>query len=126
MVQEVRRIILDKEEMIAALEAHKRMKPDFMPEGKIEGFEIIDDSSLKLIVKDGAQGGDERLFCDNAKLLQPLIRFCLENNIILPRQGQKSVLVAKESVSLCIILDVGIHLMSCIEASRASRLHIRG
>lgn len=106
MVQELRRITLNKAELISSLESHRRMTPNFLPDGKIVDFDIIDSTSIMITVETNPEEQEASIIFPDDKIVQALIRFCLENNIALPREGHKSVLVAKDNVSLCIALDL--------------------
>ena len=110
MVQELRRIILTKQELFSALECHRRMTPQFLPEGKIVDFETINETSMMITVETDPSVQEASVFFPDDKLIQALIRFCLENNIMLPLQGRKSVLVAQDNVSLCIDLDLDTYI----------------
>ncbi len=106
MVQELRQIVLDKNELISALESHRGMTCGYMPTGKIIDLAIVDDTnSVNVTLASVSQGKEISVMLSDAMLLQPLIRFCIENNIMLPRQGSKKVCVTKEHVALRIILD---------------------
>jgi len=127
MVKELRHIILSQDEFIPALEAHNRVTPNYLPSGKILRYECIDQDFIRVIIQITPSGQEVALIVDSSKMLQALIRFCLENNIMLPRQGQKSVLIEDDRVSLCIALDlddlietlVVEHLPICAEIARA-------
>ncbi len=106
MVQELRQIIFGKEEFISALEAHSRMNISYLPKGKIVAFEILDVTSVMVTVATDDSPEGVRVILNESKLLKPLIRFCLENNIMLPRDGHKSVLLTENNVTLCIALEV--------------------
>ncbi|MGB9153981.1 MAG: hypothetical protein WCD70_12950 [Alphaproteobacteria bacterium] len=106
MVQEVRRIILSKPELLSALESHRRMSPDILPDGKIVDFEIIDSTSMRVNVETDPTKQESSVVFSGDKLIFALIRYCIENNIILPVKGRKSVLIAEGTVSLCISLDL--------------------
>jgi hypothetical protein len=128
MVQELRQVILGKEEFISALESHSRMNVSFLPKGKIVAFEILDMSTVMITVATDENAEGVRVIMKESKLLKPLIRFCLENNIMLPRDGHKSVLLTENNVTLCIALEVdtmmampqgGLHFATQQETLRA-------
>jgi len=118
MVQELRWIMLSKHEVVTALEAHNRMTPNFMPPGTITAWEDIDQTSIKVTMT--TVSGLKTLFLGTDKLLQPLIRFCIENNIMLPLDGHKSVMVGNSNISLCIALEINAVF---IDKSFPARLH---
>jgi len=119
MVQELRRITLNKAELISSLESHRRMTPNFLPDGEIIDFDIIDHTSIMITVETDPSMREASVVPDD-KIVQALIRFCLENNIVLPREGHKSVLVAKDDVSLCIALDIDTQVTGISDRARSS------
>jgi len=112
MVQELRQIILSKDELLLAIDAHRRIKPGLLPDGKIIDFEVAGQTSIRVTIAGEDETQTTSVVFSDAKLLDALIRFCLENNIMLPRLGRKSVSVLADNVSLCIMLDVDTYLMN--------------
>jgi len=107
MVKEMRKIILSTDEIIAALDSYKRTNFEFLPPGKI----------THCVLKNGAPVtvGIETMYANKiqttefnlepAKLLDPLIRFCIENNIVLPLNSRKSALVGEDQAALFIQMN---------------------
>jgi len=118
MVQEVRHIILSKDEMISALECHSRMTPNFLPKGKIVDFDILAENSIMVTVETEPDAQEASVIFTDLKLIYALIRFCVENNIMLPREGRKTVMIGPSSVSLCINLDIETYVASNMEPLR--------
>jgi hypothetical protein len=107
MVQEMRRIVLNHEELKIALDSHRRMTADFLPEGLITSCNAVDGQNIKIAVQIPV-GGSSRsveLTLVGDDLLEPLIRFCSENNIMLPRSGVKTVLIIKNQIVLSITIN---------------------
>jgi len=104
MVKEMRKIIFSRDELVSALDTYKRSDFDFLPAGKIVKCELK--AGAPVIV------GIETAFADTIKatefsleaprLLEPMIRFCIENNIVLPRNSRKSSLVGDGQAALFI------------------------
>lgn len=91
MVYEVRTIVLNNEEMAMALNTYRRHHPDFLPLGKILDCEVRDEAELVAMVEAecaGVKKPVERKISNEA-LLEPMIQFCIENNIMLPKRGRK-------------------------------------
>ena len=109
MVQELRRISFTKAETLAALEGYRRMTENFLPPGTITAFEMLSATSIKVAIQTDLPT-PEVIILQEDKVAQPLIRFCLENNIPLPRSGRKSVTVTPEAVCLTVALDLDTHL----------------
>ena len=115
MVQELRQIILSNDELISALDAHGRMISGFMPKGSIKGFAAAGDGGL-VVTLSNPEGKVSQIIVDEERLLQALIRFCIENNIMLPREGKKSAVISDKSVSLSIKLDIETYIMNGLSA----------
>jgi hypothetical protein len=112
MVQEVRRIILSKDELISALDCHGRRTPNFIPAGKIAAIDPAGDHGIAIRVV--AMADDYELSATltmrDTRLLMPVIRYCIENNIWLPPQGRKSIEIRGGEVALCIEIDTDIDI----------------
>jgi hypothetical protein len=116
MVQEYRRIILDEDELRSAFEAYRRMRPQALPAGKIthcaasqHGAEAAT-VTLTIEPPDAGHGPSTQHLLTEAAILEPVIRFCIENNIVLPRNGRKTVGVVGGKVSLCVALNLSLGL----------------
>src|SRR6185295_5618547 len=107
MVSEVRTILLNEEEVVTALTSYRRLNPGFLPSGKITGCKARDE--VEAIVVIAMQFGGivkpmERTLSAEA-LLEPIIHFCIENNILLPRRGRKSVIFDDGRPALYVEMD---------------------
>ena len=124
MVQELRRVILSEEELRCALESFRRVAPTFLPPGTIETCAPTSGDELHVVINftsDSASSKSEvKLSC--AALLKPIIRFCIESNIMLPRDGKKSIMLTNSQVTLCISLDLNIDLAEHIKPLYMSQL----
>lgn len=120
MVQEVRRISLTADELLSAVESYRRMFQGFLPAGKIVRCTPSDDGVLTIALAVLCEGGPQQTTFDfkASALLKPVIRFCIENNIILPRDGNKSLSVTKDGVTLQILLDLNIEVIDYSAALR--------
>lgn len=118
MVQEYRRITLNQEELTCAVGSYSRMTPQFLPEGKIVSCIPNPDGSLSLVmdIPFGAVTKRTDFTLKGLDVLRPLIRFCIENNIMLPRNGQKSIVVENGMLSMCILLDLNVDVSECVAA----------
>lgn len=107
MVQEVRDIILSLDEVFTAYDCYKRITPEFIPEGKIISCWTGPDSII-LNVEITSEGKSKNIekICKGLDVLRPMIRFCIENNIMLPRAGKKTILIKQNQVHLHIELDM--------------------
>jgi len=108
MVQDIRHIILSFEEVILSFESYLRMNPDFMPKGTVitdcrsaNGAIIV---NTKLPIGGGEQLTEFRF--SEIDILKPIIRFCIENNIMLPRNGKKTIVIEEKRVIMRVELDL--------------------
>ena len=124
MVQEIRQIILSPEELLAAFEAYRHMTPDFLPAGDIKlckpcaNGEVI----LFLAVTAGKNSYPTEITLRDIDVLKPLIRFCLENNIVLPKEGKKSIAVDYGTIVLEIRLNMEHEIVDYLSPLRMEHL----
>ncbi len=107
MVEELRKIILTKEEIVGAMDAYRRTVPDFLPHGDIVSCQGGPESTLNVSVKMAYGKNVQNMdFCFKlGDLLGPVIQFCVENNIILPRNSRKCVKMEGERIVLYIVME---------------------
>ena len=103
MPQEYRLITLSNEELGVALASHRRVNPDFLPPGVMTVF-LVTATGLEVTVA-GADGATQRSSLDFAALAEPLITFCLDSNIKLPRAAEKRAVVSDGALALEMRLD---------------------
>ncbi len=123
MVQEVRRIMLTPEELVSAFESYRRMTPGFLPEGRIVSCIPLGDGAIKVLLKmpeNTLPTKSEFVFKD-MDAVNPLIRFCIENNIMLPRSGQKSLFIKDGTASLYVVLNLNIDLAGYLSPMRVDQ-----
>ncbi len=111
MVQDIRRVTLNTDELVQALNAYRTVAGNFLPAGAIDGFDVIDASSINVTLIPKGSTDKKQVVVTDSLLVPVMIRFCIENNIMLPKQGQKSALVAQGGISLCITLDVETYML---------------
>lgn len=102
MVKELRKIILDNEEFVAALESYKRTNFEFLPAGKV--IQCTLKANEPVVVGLETSSFNKIKTTDFTfsppELMEPLIRFCIENNVMLPRNSRKSVLIGDNQAVL--------------------------
>ena len=108
MVQEYRKIILSTDELIMALEIYRKIAPTFIPDGKVIRCSALEYGAVKIILESGEGEKKQQipLTLQGADVLKPVIGFCIENKIMLPKAGRKSIEVQKGSVALRIELSL--------------------
>lgn len=114
MVQEVRRIMFTQDELVAAFECYRRVTPNFLPPGSLVSC-VVAENSICAIVKSTPQGPTIDYTFKGMEAVKPLIRFCIENNIMMPRDGQKSLYVKDGAASLYIVYNVNLQLSPPLE-----------
>ena len=124
MVQEVRDIILSLDEVAGAFESYRRMTPGFVPAGSvITGCATSGESVVVQYAVDTAPSTQNSLTCSGADVLRPMIRYCIENNIMLPRDGKKSILFEKDCVKMHIELDLHTDLPAALNPMRINHMN---
>ncbi|MGE3622727.1 MAG: hypothetical protein AB7H77_02465, partial [Bdellovibrionales bacterium] len=93
MPKELRKIIFSTQDVIDAFTSYKRINFDFLPPGRILACTLrAEESQVTVSMETATQSGvkpkDFPLRVED--LLEPFIRYCIENNIILPRNSKKS------------------------------------
>lgn len=117
MVQEVRRIMLTQDELFSAFEGYRRMTPDFLPAGKIIGC-IPEDNAVRVTLKPTVpQQPNIDYIIKGVEATKPFIRFCVENNIMIPHDGQKSLYVKDGVASLYIVYNLDLDVPRCASSN---------
>jgi len=93
MPREIRKIILSREEMAEAVDSFRRVRKDLLPPGTILSVEEAKGPSVTVHIemRFGPNVRNDEFVLENEHLVETMIRFCLENNIIVPRGGKKTV-----------------------------------
>jgi hypothetical protein len=110
MVQEIRDIMLSLDEIYYAYECYQRITPTFIANANLVSCKTVKADAGVIITFDKTDGSSpqrQELTFKGLDILKPLIRFCIENNIMLPRDGKKSILVEDDKVIMHIELDLG-------------------
>lgn len=115
MVMEVRDIMLSLEEVQNAFVGYQRIAPDFLPKGTIVKCATSGESVILTV--DMMYGGSVQrsdISFKGLDVLKPLIRFCIENNIMLPRDGKKSIQYRDDKILMHIELNLGSDLPAAL------------
>ena len=124
MVMDIRRITLTEFELTAAMIAYQRVTPEFYPMGKIVDCRPTNDGKILATLENDSQSPRRwEITFKPVEALKPLIRFCLENNVMLPRNGQKSVSVADSRVALYVVLNLDVDLAGSLDPLRVTQLN---
>lgn len=107
MPLELRQIIFLPDDLISALHSKNRMSQPKLFEGELVGCYAKPGPQVFATVKtaDG-NGTTADVQIANDVVLDALLRFCMENNILLPPQAKKTVVVHHDYV----VLEMGFDL----------------
>ncbi|MDD4617507.1 MAG: hypothetical protein PHW76_10475 [Alphaproteobacteria bacterium] len=122
-----RQISFSKEELYNAFSAYARKSPDFLPKGDLLSctpkLKTEEGSSVEVAIK--TSSGEKKILYRDTTVLQALILFCLENNVMLPRDGQKMFVVIDGRACLLIQLnldfDLGLEAMTTEDISNLKK-----
>jgi len=103
MVQEIRQITLETDELIKALEVYREKNPAFMLEGSIMALGAAGHQTLKVTIN--AVGGIRDVEYKFSELLPPITAFCVAHCIPLPWQSHKSI----EILDSIVILKISVN-----------------
>jgi len=124
MVQEVRQVMLNVDEIVAAIDDYRQISPEFLPAGKITSCQITDFDSVNIAIEIMRDGfiRQSSFTLRGAELLKPLVYFCLQKGIPLPRDGRKVALFGETAVMLCITRNMDVDLPAWIAAMRLDQI----
>lgn len=91
---ELRRIILSTDELERAVNSYRRITNELLPDGDVDTISVNPDGTLQITVNMSYSTPSKRADFDinTDHVRDMLIRFCLENNIPIPRNGEKKPL----------------------------------
>ena len=107
MASELRHIILSDAEFASSLHSFRRTHEDFLPAGEIvkwsEGATQTVDVTMS--IKGGSTVNEMVFTVEQEQVIDILVRFCMENNIPIPRAGAKKWSVRESGIPLSISLE---------------------
>lgn len=106
MASELRQIVLSDEEFTSSLNSFRRTHIDFLPSGEIVKWEAGDKGTLDVTVniKGGSTINKMTFTVEQQDVIDILVRFCMENNIPVPRAGDKTWRSGDNGITLSIAL----------------------
>lgn len=107
MVRQNLLTILSHDDVVRALKSYRRQHPGFIADGQIESCRV-DGNTLSIDLALAVPGKGSLLARGQiaiADLTDPLIRFCLENNIRLPNSTDTHACVIDGEIALQVSLD---------------------
>ncbi len=111
-MQDLRRVSFSKEELLCAFEAYSRKTPGFLPEGLLLNCtpRLTTEEGCSISATINTPSGNKELVFRDTEVLQVLILFCIENNVMLPRDGQKLFVVMDAHACLLVELNLDLDL----------------
>ena len=102
MPREIRHIMFSIEELELALKSYNRIEKKKLYHGTLTGCQIEPGKGISFTLAEDqeAVGTKTKNVLEFSVLLEPLVRFCIENNIVLPRASNKIVGALKDEVYL--------------------------
>ena len=107
MPREHRQIIFAEDELLSAMIAHDRTLESKVIEGEAVACAVGAGPIVELEsrVRDGNVWRNQKISLPLEFVLHSLIRYCLENNIMIPRAGRKTV--ALNDGDVCLEISIG-------------------
>ncbi len=103
MVDEVRLITLNANELMQALEAYRDANPQFLQPGSIVDFNTASDRTFTVML--GNSGGIRKVELQFSDLMEPVIAHCTKHGVPLPWKSRKSIEIHGSSAVLKIFID---------------------
>ena len=104
MPRELRQIVFSGEEFMQAIVAYDRMSPDPILAGQVIGCRLEKNEPIettnRIVEKD--KPTEITMTLEPLYVRRALVRFCIENNIMIPRDSVKSVATRKGRIALVI------------------------
>ncbi len=101
MPREIRHIMFSIDELELALKSYNRIEKKKLFHGTLTGCQIEPGKGISIGLAEDQEGDSKtKNIVEFSSLLEPLVRFCIENNIILPRASNKVVGALKDEVYL--------------------------
>jgi hypothetical protein len=125
MAQDIRNIILSLDEVLSAFACYQRVTPAFLPGSAIVGCKTLNNAivlSVETLQDDIKQNSE--LCLAGIDLMRPLIRFCIENNIMLPREGRKSLMIESDKIIMHIELDLNAEMPATVSPMHLKHLEM--
>ena len=106
MATELRHIILSKSEFTSSLHSFRRTHEDFLPSGDIVDWKAGDNGTIDvtLCIKGGSTTYEMAFTIEPEQITDIIVRFCMENNIPVPRAGDKKWSSREDGVMLSMAL----------------------
>jgi len=107
MAAEQRYIILSDNEFTLSLQSFRRTHQGVLPDGDIVNWAVGDKGTVSITINsEDEQGTKQTVFAlTPGRVINILTRFCVENNIPIPRESTKRWTMRKAGIALSISLE---------------------
>ncbi len=107
MASELRHITLSDAEFTSSLHSFRRTHEDFLPSGEIVEWAAGTDKTIDvtMIIKGGSSVNQMMFTVESQQIIDILVRFCMENNIPVPRAGDKKWSAVDGGITLSVALQ---------------------
>jgi hypothetical protein len=109
MAKEIRKVKVSGGELAMALNAYRRLEPEYLPPGKVVHCDVHEDTeAVEIEIEQAAMRHEcerKKFSLPLSKITEPLIYFCIDHHIMLPRRGKKSGIVSDGNPALFIELE---------------------
>ncbi|MCC7046093.1 MAG: hypothetical protein IT562_05205 [Alphaproteobacteria bacterium] len=108
MAREFHQIMFSLDEVMRAVTAYRRNHADFLPAGTIKRH-VLSGSKLTLSIELTYAGNRQILdfALDATQLTDPIIKFCAENNIAVPRADRRNIKFTNSELILELVAAAG-------------------
>jgi len=107
MASELRHITLSDAEFTSSLHSFGRTHKDFLPSGEIVDWIAGDNQTVDVTmsIKGGSTVNQMVFTIEPQQVIDILVRFCMENNVPVPRAGEKKWSRREAGITLSIALS---------------------
>jgi hypothetical protein len=99
---ELRRIVFSHDELRQALDTHLGQQRSKLPAGRVVSVRFAgeDRSEVVLGIEDRRKGLDQLVAVTASHVAAALLRYCFNNSVPMPKDAQKSLVIAGENIAL--------------------------
>ncbi len=105
MPSEFRDIVFSNDEVVAALGAYDRLQSEHTFDCDVADLSVEGNDGFEVTLRVNDANGDRQISVTQDMLRAALVRFCIENNIMVPRRSKKTTFLGKSTATLRIKID---------------------
>jgi len=86
--------MLSDTELKEAIDSFRRVHKEILPPGTVHGIETQPDGSILVAIemKFGPNIRNDKFILEQQNVVEAIVRFCIETNVVIPRSGTKKVM----------------------------------